>query len=155
MSFFEDPWPMLSTVATAASAYVAYRLWRLQLAIERQKQPKVMIWYDRAREPMQAILTFTNMGSAPFFFKNLDIPNERADSKVRTIEGQKTLDFTIPAHSIQKFRIEWMTQEMLQFQLRFHFHDGSFEFLDIDTSFLGPYMPKKYTLPEHEKKFPR
>ncbi len=152
----------ITAIASAISAWAAYAIWRvsrntlnLQASVEDAKKPLVHIWYNGIpRSDLGHIQTFTmvNIGGSAMPIRTLRVlygPEKTSQSthiSAYTIEGKEK-------HLIGRQQIKnqmtdlilvpnqicFVEAECNSGQLRFEvmYYDNSFEFLEIDTSYLG------------------
>ena len=163
--------PLISAIATVVSAYVAFRFFHLQKAIENSKNPFVHIWYNGTENLTPKVLggiTIVNVGKEslpvrrfrilgnsrqPLDFKLLDptllkvkiYSPEDLDKYLPSFKNEAR-DFILSPNEIFQASI---AIDSSQLTLEVMYYDNRFEFIEIDTSNLGG----KYILTGQGRKF--
>lgn len=158
----------LSAVGGLVSAIIAFKLFALEKKLKEQESPKVSIWYDSTLQTLDDLhgeLTLINLGKDSLPIKGLDLLYGNPESRIKSWLLDKDQVINLPSvsddsfldrqsdlilKSHEVFRLILKSKDWpSQFKIRAMYYDGSFEFLDIDTSVLGG----KYILTGKGKKY--
>jgi len=140
---FEAVISTFSSLGTVGAFWASYRLYRLQQTVENAKKPDVKIWFRQGspQEGNLGILTFVNLGEKALPVKELVVVD--GEGTVRhTLQrnGEQITDWLVTmgeVHTVTVHPTGGTVGRMLK--LRAHFYTGKFQFVDIDTTWLGPY----------------
>lgn len=141
-----DIWTVLSSLGTVGALAVAILVMHLERKREQKNKPNILLWVD-VRD-YSGTVTILNSGLTALPIKSLDIPTEDRIYRSLHFGGG-----SIPGHtalSVQNFSLEPNKIMSLHlnceggtggnFKFRFQLFDGSYKFISINSSFLGPYL---------------
>lgn len=156
----------ISAVGALISGYIAYKVYILDKKVSEASKPRVSIWHSvdfQDFDGILGVLTFINLGKESLPTREIafvyDSPEKRIDSiLVENISSTPSLgviyessqsdlifETNKPVKVLLRSQKDWPTQ----FKIRVMYYDGSFEFIDIDTSNLGG----KYVLTGKGKRY--
>jgi hypothetical protein len=155
----------VTAIASVFSAGAAYAMWRvsrntlnLQASVEDAKKPSVQLWLNPNKDETTGHLTIVNIGGTTMPIRSLRILGNNGQAVsfsvdvrkegVRVIDQRTAMIEALASTTHQKFdlllepNIVYRTKfaiDTTQPKIEIMYYDNSFEFIQLDTSKLGPY----------------
>lgn len=141
----KDIWNALSALGTIGTFTVAALVFYIERKRHQKQKPHITIWINCKDQGGQ--ITLFNSGFESLPIKMLDVSSEgRLIHSLffggASIPGGSKLsleNLVLEPNKIYSVLLHCEGGSPGQFQLRFQLFDGSFKFVALDLSFLGPY----------------
>jgi len=138
-------WTIISALGTIGTFIVAGLVFYFERLRIRNEKPKITIWVNH--QGYDGEITLFNSGRESLPIKTLDIENHGPIIHSLFLGGasipggtqSRVSNLVLEPNKIVLVLMRCEGGTPGQFKLRFHLFDGSFKFVQIDLSYLGPY----------------
>lgn len=154
----------VSAIATIISALAAWRMWKvskstldLQASVENAKKPLIHIWFngEEIQAPVKVFsLSLVNLGQTSMPIRKIRVLNSSGVTQFQFLEKNSKQKYVEKYQAIMKnlssyqnevvdlillpsIIYQLMVRVQGQFKIEAMYYDNSFEFIEIDTSYLG------------------
>ena len=140
-----DFWTIVSALGTIGTFIVAGLVFYFERLRLQKEEPKITIWANT--HGYDGEITLFNSGRESLPIKTLDIENNSSIIHNLFIGGasipggtqSRVSNLVLEPNKIVLVSLHCEGGTPGQFKLRFQLFDGSFQFVQIDPSYLGPY----------------